>query len=382
METLTWIVGFALKPLSFLFVLTVVVFVHELGHFLVARWCRVKVKAFSIGFGKEIWSRLDRHGTRWRIAWVPLGGYVKFVDDENGASMPSRVALERLSPSDRSAAFQTKPLWQKTAVVAAGPIANFLLAVVILSVIYASFGVQIIAPRVDEVMPDGVAAKAGFKAGDLVLSVDGEAIESFSEMQRIVSSNPGRELVFEIERGGSILQLKATPARAEVPDGFGGKVRQGVIGIKRSSTPQDWKIKHFGPLEAVGQATKECYSIAARSLVYLRDVIVQREAPDQLGGPIKIADVSGKVASAGLLPLLHLTALISVSIGLINLFPIPLLDGGHLLFYGLEAVRRKPLSERTQEIGFRIGLAVILGLMIYVTFNDLPIVRRWLSGEG
>src|SRR5262249_13434949 len=152
--------GFALKPLSFLFVLTVVVFVHELGHFLVARWCRVKVKAFSIGFGKEIWSRLDRHGTRWRLAWVPLGGYVKFVDDENRPSMPSRVALERLSPSERSAAFQTKPLWQKTAIVAAGPIANFLLAVVILSVIYATFGVQIIAPRVDEVMPDGAAAKA------------------------------------------------------------------------------------------------------------------------------------------------------------------------------------------------------------------------------
>lgn len=365
--------------IPFLFVLTVVVFIHELGHFLVARWCGVTVQAFSIGFGREIWGFNDRHGTRWRLAWVPLGGYVKFVDDENGASIPSREALERLPPEERTGAFQSKTLGQRAAVVAAGPIANFLLAIVIFASIFFFVGVSVTQPRVDEVVPGGAAETAGFKAGDLIVSIDGAHIDSFNDMQRIVGANADNELSFVVERGGTLLTLKATPGRHELTDRFGNKMRVGVIGIKRTTRPQDWEYRSYGPLEALWLGVKETHFIAAKTITYVRDVILGIEAADQLGGPIRIAEVSGQVASAGFVPLLNLTAILSVSIGLINLFPIPLLDGGHLLFYALEVIRRRPLSERAQEIGFRVGLALVLMLMMYATFNDLPIVRRWIG---
>jgi len=368
--------------LPFLFVLTVVVFFHELGHFLVARWCGVKVKAFSIGFGREIYGFDDRYGTRWRFAWIPLGGYVKFLDDENSASAPSKSALQQLSAEERAGAFQTKSLAARAAIVAAGPIANFLLAIVIFALTFMFVGKHVTAPRVDELVPDGVAIAAGFKTGDVILSIDGRQIEAFDEMQRIVSASPDRELTIEVARAGRIETLKVTPARREVSDRFGNKLRVGMIGIKRNATPQEWEYKRFGPLESIVLGVRETYFIISRTLSYLSDVIMGREAADQLGGPIRIAEVSGQVASIGFLPLLSLTAVLSVSIGLINLFPIPLLDGGHLLFYLIEAVRRKPLSERTQEIGFRIGLAVVLMLMMFATWNDLGIVRRWLTGIG
>jgi regulator of sigma E protease len=365
--------------IPFLFVLTVVVFVHELGHFLVARWCGVKVQAFSIGFGREIWGFHDRHGTRWRLAWIPLGGYVKFIDDENGASVPSREALTRLSPEERAGAFQSKSLGQRSAVVAAGPIANFLLSIVLFAVIFTFVGISVTAPRVDELIPDGIAEKAGFKAGDLIVSIDGAPIESFNEMQRVVGANADHELAFGVERGGALLTIKATPGRREMTDRFGNTLRIGVIGVKRTTQPQDWEYKRYGPLEALWLGVKETHFIIAKTLAYVRDVVLGREAADQLGGPIRIAEVSGQVASAGFVPLLNLTAILSVSIGLINLFPIPLLDGGHLLFYALEAIRRRPLSARAQDIGFRIGLTLVLMLMMYATFNDLPIVKKWIG---
>jgi regulator of sigma E protease len=366
----------------FLFVLTVVVFIHELGHFLVARWCGVKVKAFSIGFGQEIFGFVDRHGTRWRFAWIPLGGYVKFMDDENGASVPSRDALARMTPEEREGAFQTKPLASRAAIVAAGPIANFLLAIVIFAVTFTFVGVHVTAPRVDDLVPDGPAAAAGFKAGDLIISIDGQPIETFADMQRIVSASADRELTFEVNRGGVIQKIVAKPARREISDRFGNKMRVGVIGIKRNTEAQDWEYRRYGPLQSIGLGVKETYFIISRTLGYLQDVAMGRESADQLGGPIRIAEVSGQVASVGFMPLLNLTAVLSVSIGLINLFPIPLLDGGHLLFYAIEAVRRKPLSERSQEIGFRIGLAVVLMLMMFATWNDLGIVKRWITGVG
>ena len=368
--------------LPFLFVLTVVVFFHELGHFLVARWCGVKVKAFSIGFGKEIFGFYDRHGTRWRFAWIPLGGYVKFMDDENGASVPDRDALARMTDEEREGAFQTKPLAAKAAIVAAGPIANFLLAIVIFAATFAIVGMHVTAPRVDELVAGGTAADAGFRQGDLIVAIDGTAIESFSDMQRIVSASADRELAFTVDRDGKTLTLKATPARKEITDRFGNKIRLGVIGIKRNATAKDWEYKRYGPIEAVGMGAKETVFIITRTMGYLRDVVMGREAADQLGGPIRIAEVSGQVASVGFLPLLNLTAVLSVSIGLLNLFPVPLLDGGHLLFYAIEAVRRRPLSERSQEIGFRIGLALVLAMMIFATWNDLGIVKRWIAGNG
>lgn len=374
--------GFLFVLLSFLFVLTVVVFVHELGHFLVARWCGVSVRAFSIGFGREIYGFYDRHGTRWRFAWIPLGGYVKFVDDDNAASAGPSTRLDQLTPEERAGAFHTKPLWQRTAIVAAGPLANFLLAIVIFALMFSLIGIRTTAPRVDEVVPNSPAATAGFMPGDVILEIDGKRIDSFNEVLRIVSTSPGRELTVKVDRNGQALTLTVVPERQEIEDSFGGTVVRGIIGIRRITTPDTTELRRAGPLEAVWLGVRETQFIITSTLSYLGDVIIGRQSADQLGGPIRIAEVSGQVAKLGLEPLLNLIAVISVSIGLINLFPIPLLDGGHLLFYAIEALRRKPLSERSQEIGFRIGLAVVLMLMVFATLNDLPIVRRWLTGNG
>ena len=349
---------FILKPLAFLFVLTVVIFVHELGHFLVARWCGVRVKTFSIGFGREIFGFNDRYNTRWRLAWIPLGGYVKFLDDENSASVPSRDALQNMSAADREGAFQTKPLASRAAIVAAGPIANFLLAILVFALTFTFVGVNVTAPRVDELVADGAAARAGFKAGDVIVGIDGQKIEAFADMQRIVSASADRELTFEVERGGVVLNLKAIPERREISDRFGNKLKVGVIGIKRNATQQEWQFKQYGPVEALGLAVKESYYIVSRTLGYLYDVVTRRESGDQLGGPLRIADISGQVASLGFLALINLTAVLSVSIGLINLFPIPLLDGGHLMFYAVEADQRSP-PERTgagSRLPHRLGV--------------------------
>lgn len=370
---------YILKPLAFLFVLTVVIFIHELGHFLVARWCGVRVKTFSLGFGKEIFGFYDRQGTRWRVAWIPLGGYVKFLDDDNSASVSSGEALQRLSPAEREGAFQTKPLSSRVAIVAAGPIANFILAIVVFALTFVFVGVNVTAPRVDELVPDGAAAKAGFKVGDLIVGIDGQPIESFSDMQRIVSGSADREVTFDVNRNGQVVTLKATPDRREISDRFGNKLRVGVIGIKRNAGQQDLTLKQFGPVEAVGQAVRETYFIIARTLGYLYDVVTRRESGDQLGGVFRIADISGQVATLGFLALIQLTAVLSVSIGLINLFPIPLLDGGHLMFYAIEAIRGRPLSERAQEVGLRIGLAIVLLLLVYTTYQDRFIPLRWMG---
>ena len=369
-------------PLAFLFVLTIVVFVHEMGHYLMARWCGVGVKAFSIGFGKEIVGWQDRHGTRWRVAWIPLGGYVKFMDDENAASVPSREALERMTEEERKGSFQGKPVWQRAAVVAAGPIANFLLAIAIFATMYMLIGVRLTAARIDEVLPDSPAAKAGFQAGDVIKEIDGHKIEGFNDVLRIVGTSPERDLAVLVDRSGKGVTMTVRPALQETKDAFGGVSRRGVIGIKRLTTPQTIEVRRVGPLEAVALGVSETKFIITSTLGYLADVVAGRQKADQLGGPIRIAEVSGQVAKVGMEALVQLVAVISVSVGLINLFPIPLLDGGHLMYYAAEAVRRKPLSERTQEIGFRIGLAVVLMLMAFATLNDLPILRKWFSWLG
>ncbi len=358
--------------LPFLFVLSVVVFFHELGHFLVARWCGVAVKAFSIGFGPEIVGFTDRKGTRWKLSWIPLGGYVKFIDDESVTSAPGTgKSLDAMSEEERKGSFQSKPLWARAAVVAAGPIANFLLAIAIFTMIFAFFGERTTAAKVDVVNAGSAAERAGFLPGDRVLSVDGTAVDSFSDMQRVVAMSPGVALHFGVERDAKKIEIVATPELKEITDNFGNTMRIGLLGIQRSASPDDWTLKRHDPITAFGMALKECYFVISRSLIYLYDVVTGREAADQLGGPIRIAQVSGQVATAGFIALLNLAALISVSIGLINLFPIPMLDGGHLLFYGIEAIRGRPLSENTQEIGFRIGLAFVLMLMIFATWNDL-----------
>jgi len=357
--------------LPFLFVLTVVVFIHELGHFLVARWCGVGIKAFSIGFGPEIVGFTDRHDTRWKISWIPLGGYVKFIDDENVASAGGRRTLDQLTPEERARSFQGKSLAQRAAVVAAGPVANFLLAIVIFTAIFGIFGEHITAAKVDIVNPGSAAERAGFLPGDRVISIDGTPIETFGEMQRIVATSPDQPLHFVVDRGGKTVDITVTPELKTITDRFGNTMRMGLLGIQRTAAPEEWTLKRHDPVTAFVMALKETYFVISRSLGYLYDVVTGRESADQLGGPIRIAQVSGQVATAGFLALLNLCAIISVSIGLINLFPIPMLDGGHLLFYGIEALRGRPLSEGTQEMGFRIGLAFVLMLMIFATWNDL-----------
>ncbi len=372
--------GFTL--LAFLVVLTVVVFVHEMGHFLVGRWCGVGVKAFSIGFGPEILGWNDRRGTRWKLSAIPLGGYVKFVGDINGASVPDQEALGRMDPSERAISFPAQALWKRAAIVAAGPIANFLLAIAIFgSLVYVN-GRHVLTPRVEVVQPGSAAERAGFQAKDLILAIDGRAVGSFADMQRVVSARAGDRLSIEVDRAGERVTLQAVPDLKENVTPL-GKHRVGLLGIQASRDPADLRHVTYGPVESVRLGALESWYVIDRTFDYLGKLIVGRESADQLSGPIRIAQVSGQVASlGGIGGLISLIAVLSVSIGLINLFPIPLLDGGHLLFYAIEGARGRPLSDRAQEIGFRIGLAIVLMLMLFSTWNDIVHLGSSFSGRG
>lgn len=357
--------------IPFLFVLTIVVFFHELGHFLVARWCGVKVLTFSLGFGPELFGFNDRHGTRWKVSAIPLGGYVKFFGDESEASTPSSDALNTMTEEERKVSFHHKKVGARAAIVAAGPIANFILAIVIFAALFAFLGKPSQTARVDIVQEKSAAAAAGFKSGDVVTAINGTAIDSFSDMQRIVSVNPGTSLAFTVKRDGAVLNLKGTPELREMKDAFGNAHRIGVLGITRATGPGDTVTQPVNPATAVWLGVKETWFVVDRTVAYIGGVFTGRESADQVGGPIRIAQISGQVATVGLSALIHLTAVLSVSIGLLNLFPVPLLDGGHLLFYAVEAIRGRPLSERSHELGFRVGLALVLMLMIFATYNDI-----------
>jgi regulator of sigma E protease len=356
--------------IPFLFVLTVVVFFHELGHFLIARLYGVRVLVFSVGFGPELLGFTDRHGTRWKIAAIPLGGYVKFLGDENAASVPDGAAIASMTEEERRHSFFHQPVGRRSAIVAAGPIANFVLAIVIFAAIFAIEGKRSTSARIDAVQPGSPAAAAGLQPGDLVLAIDGQKIDSFSDMQRIVSAQAGNTLEFQIDRGGAPVTIRATPQLQRGKDGLGNNFCHAILGVSRSMSPDDVKTVRVDPLNAVWLGAVESWFIVDRTFSYLAGVVAGSECADQLGGPIGIAQMSGQVAKLGFVPIFHFIALISVSIGLLNLFPIPLLDGGHLLFYGIEALRGRPLSQRAQEFGFRLGLALVAMLMIYATYND------------
>ncbi|MGB7285588.1 MAG: RIP metalloprotease RseP [Salaquimonas sp.] len=357
--------------LPFLGVLTVVVFFHELGHFMVARWNKVKVDAFSVGFGPELLGFNDRQGTRWKLCAIPLGGYVKFYGDADGASTPDFERAAEMTEEEREGSFLHKRVGQRAAVVAAGPIANFILAIVIFSLSFVFIGRFVSDPIVSDVVENSAAQAAGFQKGDLVLEIDGKPIEAFSDIARIVAPNPERELLVTIKRNGATQQLAVIPARQEREDRFGNKNDVGIIGIMNSPSQTDGRVVKSGPVEAVGQAVGETWFIISSTIYYVKDIIIGHQSADQLGGPIRIAKVSGEVATLGWGALINLAAILSVSIGLLNLFPIPMLDGGHLVFYALEAVRGKPVGERAQEIGFRIGMTMVLMLMVFATWNDI-----------
>ena len=363
--------GFIGYIIPFLFVLTIVVFFHELGHFLVARWAGVKVLTFSLGFGPELAGFNDRHGTRWKISAVPLGGYVKFFGDESEASTPSSEALANMTEEERAGSFHHKKVGPRAAIVAAGPIANFILAIVIFTGLFTFYGKPNMSARVDKIEANSAAAAAGFQVGDIVTAIDNSPIGNFSDMQRVVSIRAGEKLSFTIKRGDSIVQLEGTPELKEQKDPFGNVHKLGILGITRSSQPGDVITERVNPATAMWLGVKETWFVIDRTLAYIGGIFTGREAADQVGGPLRIAQISGQVATIGLAALIHLAAVLSISIGLLNLFPVPLLDGGHLLFYVVEAVRGRPLSDRAQEMGFRIGLGLVLMLMVFATYNDI-----------
>lgn len=364
--------------LPFLVALTVIVFIHELGHFLVARWCGVDVEAFSIGFGREIFGWNDKHGTRWKVAWIPLGGYVKFRGDANAASFPDAETVARAKADPGN--FHGKAVWQRAAVVAAGPVANFILAIVIFAAAFMAVGTPVIEPRVDEVLPGSAADQAGIRKGDLIVEIDGNAITDFSQLQQAVMPRAGEQLAVVIDRGGQRIQLDLVPQLKEEPDSFGGKVRIGLLGVKRDAN-LPIRYERVGPVQAVEMGAQNTWLIVHSTFRYLGKLFTGRESADQLGGPIAMAKAAGDAASAGFFQFVRMIAFLSVSIGLLNLFPIPMLDGGHLVYYAIEAVRGKPLGENAQEWGFRIGFSVVIMLMVVGTWNDLVrVATMWFGG--
>lgn len=452
---------------AFLLVLMAVVFVHEYGHFIVARWCGVTVTTFSIGFGKELWSWIDSKGTRWRIAALPLGGYVKFLDDANAASAPDQGKLKELSKEELAGAFQTKPVWQRAAVVFAGPFANFVFAAVIYTLINLLVGIRVVPPVIEAVMPGMPAEAAGLKAGDRVAAIDGKSVDGFEDVLRAVTMSAGRTLAVDVLRDGKPVSLTVTPMVREYTDTLGVQQRIGEIGVKSSiparigevlpgfpaekaglkagdvvkaidGTPlesfdslagvinaspnKSLKIlierdgaefgldvvpvskprqeangdivcvgrigispalvaaQPVGPLEALRLGVVETRDLLGQALRGMRDVFFGAQPLQQVGGPILMAEVTAKAVGYGWEQVLLLMAFFSANIGLLNLLPIPLLDGGHLLFYAVEAIRRRPLSPAVQEICFRIGLAIVLMIMLLAFKNDL--VRVWTQSNG
>lgn len=355
----------------FLFVLTVVVFVHEMGHYLVGRWCGIGVKAFSIGFGPELVGFNDRHGTRWKLSAVPLGGYVKFTGDMNATSTPDPDEIESLSEDEKKIAFHTQPVWKRALTVVAGPVFNFLLTIAVFAVLFGTYGKPVIQPVVAEVVAGSAAEAAGFKPGDRFVSVDGSPVETFADVQRYVSGRTDDQLDFVMLRDGKEITLTATPRLTEQKDALGNTIKVGVIGVATNQEVGEGRVVHYGPLAAVGEAVAETGSIISRTGQFLKRFAFGREDKCQLGGPIKIAKMSGQAAQLGFLWLINLVALLSVGIGFLNLLPIPPLDGGHLLFYAIEAVTRRPVPERAMETVYRIGLLAVLMFMAFVVWNDL-----------
>jgi regulator of sigma E protease len=351
----------------FLVVITVVVFVHEFGHYIVARLNGVKVETFSIGFGTELIGWNDSHGTRWKIAMIPMGGYVKMYGDADPSSSPDFDKLKKLTKKEKSQSFYFKALWQKALVVVAGPAANYLLAIAILATMFTVHGKAYIIPEITAVMEGSVADKAGIKAGDMVKKIDNKEIETFDNIRQILALNTGDTLHIVIERKSKVMEFAVTPEIKVTKDTFGNAIKMPMLGI--TSNRYENEVLTFG--QAAVEAIKDSYNISAGMLQAVGQMLIGARGTDDLGGPIKIAKYSGQSAEAGVSGVLWFIALISINLGLVNLFPIPMLDGGHLMYYAIEAIKGKPVSEKFQMIGFRIGLTLLIALMIFVTFKDI-----------
>ena len=369
--------GFLLTVLAFVAVIGPLVFVHELGHYLVGRWCGVKAEAFSIGFGPELFAWVDRRGTRWRVAALPLGGYVRFKGDMNAASMTDPAWLQ-MPAKERAESFPAKPLWQRAAIVAAGPAINFLFAILLIATFAFVHG-ESRTPAVAGVVEQGSAADAaGIQVGDRILSFNGRAMDTYTDMVMYTRIRPGEPVDVVIDRGGKRLEIQTRIGAVMEDDGFGQQYRVGRLGIGAS----DPVVERVGLLRAPVVAIERTGQIVRTMVETLGQIVTGGRSVKELGGPLKIAQVSGQAATLGLESFIFFAALISINLGFINLLPIPMLDGGHLLFYGIEAVQRRPVSAQAQEWAYRSGLAVLMAMMLLVTFNDLSSFGLWKSLSG
>jgi regulator of sigma E protease len=357
--------------IPFLIILTIVVFFHELGHYLVAKWNGVDIDAFAIGFGPELIGFNDRANTRWKLCAIPLGGYVKFAGDANAASVPDHERLQSMSEQEKAGSFEHKSVAQRAAVVLAGPVANFILAIIIFAGSFYFVGRYVSDPVITEIMEDSAAQEAGLLAGDVVLKIDGTEIRNFSQIPRIVGPKHGFALEFVVEREGVEKQIMVTPKLTEQTDQFGNVNQNGVVGIISSTTEANLRKQEYGMVEAVWAGVGETGYIIKRTFQYVGGLITGRESAEQLSGPIGIAKISGEIATLGPAALISLAAILSVSIGLLNLFPVPMLDGGHLVFYAYEALVGKPVNEKVQEMAYRFGFILLIGLMLFATHNDI-----------
>lgn len=376
---LPWLLSYVVP---FLVVLTAIVFIHEMGHYLVARWNGIAIQTFSLGFGPEIVGFNDRKGTRWRLSAIPLGGYVRFVGDMNAASMPDPDAIAAIDPALQPQLFVNKTVWRRIAVVIAGPAANIILTFVILYALLLGYGRYTIPPVINGVTAGSVAEQAGLQAGDRIVAVDGFAVRGFEDFQRLVATSPARPVSIVLDRNGQSEQLTVVPEAVDTRDRFGNNQRIGRIGVSRDVANTDVTLYRPNAAEAVGMTVEEIHFIVARTVSFLGDFFVGRGDVEQLGGPVKVAKVSGEVASLGIVALVNLMALLSLNIGIFNLLPVPMLDGGHLVYYLVEAVRGRPLSQRVQEIGFRLGFALVLALMVFTLFNDTLFAYLRSTGKG
>lgn len=362
-----WLSLIAHNFLSFVVIISVIVFIHEFGHYWVAKRCGVKIDAFSIGFGPEIFGWKDKSGTRWKISAFPLGGYVKMFGDEGAASTPDNEKIRKLSAEEEKVAFHTQPLLAKSAIVSAGPIANFLLAILILTFFFAFYGRPETTPEVGDVQPESAAANIGLQTGDIITSLDGTNIARFEDIRTIASIHPEEEINITYLRDGKEINTSITPTLSESSDVFGNSIKIGLLGI----TSNQIIHKKLGWGESAVTAVHETWSISMRTLEALGQMITGRRSADELSGILRIADYSGKSVDQGLRTVFWFMAILSINLGLINLFPIPMLDGGHLMFYVIEAVSGRPLAERFQEAAFRVGFVLLILLMVFATFNDL-----------
>ena len=350
----------------FILVISIIVFVHEFGHYWVARCCGVKIETFSIGFGPEIFGWTDKKGTRWKVSWLPLGGYVKMFGDGSAASTPDK-SVHSMSEEQKRVSFYHQHVDKRMAVVVAGPAFNYLFAILVLSVLFMFQGQPYSPPDVGSVMENSAAAKAGIAAGDHVVSVDNYAVDRFEDIKRIVALNAGTPIPVEVERAGAKVDFTLTPEIVLMTDRFGGEHKIGRIGI----TSDNMVYKKWPPLKAVKQAVLETWNLTTGTLQAVGQMIIGTRGTEELGGPLRIAEMAGNVAKDGYMYLIWLMAVLSINLGLVNLFPVPLLDGGHLAFYLAERLRGRPLNENIQEFGARIGLGLILSLMVFATWNDL-----------